>query len=188
MEFAKMLANLNAPAASQTKTASVDNTKQQLANAVEATKLASAMQSTDAVEALMKTAATLAENEKTAELVHAHMSGRAFAQGAMEVFAVADAAAQKVASENMSNMYQPKTAADQEHLTKVAAEQGYQDTMVKAAAEQGYRDTMTKAAAEYNQGYEAAIQDAVKVAANEFYKGAQEAAILIQAARSQKNV
>jgi hypothetical protein len=177
MEFAKMLANLNAPAAAQTKTASVDNTKQQLASAVEATKVASVTQSTDAVEALMKTAATLAENEKTAELVHAHMSGRAFAQGAMEVFAAADAAAQKVAAETApapNAYYQSKMAADQ-------------DAMIKAAAEQGYRDTMTKAAAEYNQGYEAAIQDAVTAAANEFYKGAQEAAILIQAARSQKN-
>jgi len=46
---------------------------------------------------------------------------------------------------------------------------------------------MTKAAAEYNQGYEAAVTDAVNAAANEFYKGAQEAMILIQAARSQKN-
>jgi hypothetical protein len=177
MEFAKMLANLNAPAAAQTKTASVDNTKQQLAQSVEAVKTASASTSSDAVEALMKTAASLAENEKTAELVHAHMSGRAFAQGAMEVFAAADAAAQKVAAETApapNSYYQSKMAADQ-------------DAMIKAAAEQGYRDTMTKAAAEYNQGYEAAIQDAVTAAANEFYKGAQEAAILIQAARSQKN-
>ena len=180
MEFSKMLANFNAPAASQTKTASVDNTKQQLANAVEATKVASAPHSTDAVEALMKTAASLAENEKTAELVHAHMSGRAFAQGAMEVFAVADNAAQKVASENPA-----QTPSDA--MLKEAAEYGYTEAMVKVAAEQGYRDTMTKAAAEYNQGYETAVNDAVQGAAIEFYKGAQEAMILIQAARSQKN-
>jgi primosomal protein N'' len=181
MEFGKMLASFNAPAAAQTKTASADNTKQQLASAVEATKVASAVQSTDAVEALMKTAATLAENEKTAELVHAHMSGRAFAQGAMEVFAAADAAAQKVAAEN------PRPQPQAAPMQKSAAEQGYEDTMVKAAAEQGYHDTMTKAAAEYNQGYETAVNDAVNAAATEFYKGAQEAMILIQAARSQKN-
>jgi hypothetical protein len=173
MEFAKMLANLNAPTASQTKVASEGNMKQQLANAVEATKTASAS-STDAVETLMKTAASLAENEKTAELVHAHMSGRAFAQGAMEVFAAADVAAQKVAAEMTPAGFQMKTAAEQE-------------AMIKAAAEQGYNDTMVKAAAEYNEGYEAALNDAVTVLANEFYKGAQEAEILIQAARSQRN-
>jgi hypothetical protein len=181
MEFGKMLANFNAPAASQTKTASADNSKQQLASAVEATKVASATQSTDAVEALMKTAATLAENEKTAELVHAHMSGRAFAQGALEVFAAADSAAQKVAAEN------PQPQFQRAPMQKSAAEQRQEEAMIKAAAEQGYHDTMTKAAAEYNQGYEAAVTDAVNAAANEFYKGAQEAMILIQAARNQKN-
>lgn len=185
MDFNQMLASFKTPAAPQVKTASEDTTKQQLANAVAATKVASAPQTTDAVESLMKTAAVLAENEKTAELLQAHMSGRAFAMGALEVFSAADSAAQKVANE-----MPVKTAYDNSQndaMVKAAAEQGYQDTMVKAAAEQGYQDTMVKAAADYNQGYEAAITDAVKLAANEFIKGAQEASILIQAARAQKN-
>lgn len=130
----------------------------------------------------MKTAATLAENEKTAELVHAHMSGRAFAQGALEVFAAADAAAQKVAADYSQTNYAEQL--QQNAMMKAAADQ---EAMVKMAVERGYQDTMEKAAADYNQGYEQAINDAIEKAAEEFYKGAQETMILIQAARSQQN-
>jgi len=217
MDFNTLLNNFpsGAPAVTQTKVASVDNSKQQLANAVEATKYASASPSTDAVEALMKTAAMLAENEKTAEEVHAYTCGRAFAEGSLSVYAAADAAAQKWAGENeevVSNDIRQlrkdltkderahekkeekaeeeecKEAAMlgyQETMMKAAADQGYQETMMKAAADQGYQETMMKAAADYEQGREAAINDAVKVAADEFMKGSLEAMELIKRARAQ---
>lgn len=210
MDFNTLLNNFpsGAPAVTQTKVASADNSKQQLANAVEATKYASAAPSTDAVEALMKTAAMLAENEKTAEEVQAYVCGRAFAEGSLAVYAAADASAQKWAGENeevVSNdisQLKKDLAKDEkahsekekknekeekeEEECKEAAMLGYQETMMKAAADQGYQDTMIKAAADYEQGREAAINDAVKVAADEFMKGSLEAMELIKRARSQR--
>jgi flagellar biosynthesis/type III secretory pathway protein FliH len=118
----------------------------------------------------MKTAAVLAENEKTAELVHASQCGRAFASAALEVFAQADSAS--------------KMAMDQ--TEKLAAEEAQTDAMVKQAAQQGYDDTMQKVAADYNQGYDQGINDAIQAAANEFYKGAQEADIIVRAVMAQQ--
>jgi len=154
------------------------------------------------VEALMKTAAMLAENEKTAEEVHAYTCGRAFAEGSLSVYAAADAAAQKWAGENEEvvsgdisqlkkdlakdeRAHEKKEEKAEEEECKEAAMLGYQETMMKAAADQGYQETMMKAAADYEQGREAAINDAVKVAADEFMKGSLEAMELIKRARAQ---
>lgn len=177
MNFEQLLSNLKPTEA--TKTASESAPQQKLASALESTKTAAP--ATDAVETLMKTAAVLAENEKTAELVHAGQCGRAFASAALEVFAQVDAASKTAMYE------QEKVAQDEsEDLVKMAAEQGYEDTLVKVAAQQGYTDTMEKVAAEYNEGYNRAINDAVVGAANEFMKGAQEADFIVRSALAQQ--
>jgi len=214
MDFNTLLQSLptGTPAVAQTKVASVDTSKQQLASAVEATKTASASSqpaNADAIGVLLKQAEIMATNEKTAEELHSHMCGRSFALGALEVFSAADAAAQKVAAEMGPNekevagdikelkkdlakdekAHEKKEKAsekeeegeDKEAGVKTAAER----FMVKAAAEQGYRETMEKAAADYEQGQEAAYNDAVKVAADEFIKGSLEARVLIERARNQ---
>jgi hypothetical protein len=70
-------------------------------------------------------------------------------------------------------------------LVNAALQEGREDLVVKVAADEGYRDTQIKiAAAEYERGQSDAIEQVHAVAANEFIKGAQEANMLIQRARS----
>jgi len=218
MDFNTLLQSLptGTPAVAQTKVASVDTSKQQLASAVEATKTASASSqpaNADAIGVLLKQAEIMATNEKTAEELHSHMCGRSFALGALEVFSAADAAAQKVAAEmgpnekevagDIKELKKDLAKDEKAHEKKEKASEKEEDDeeegedkeagvktaaerfMVKAAAEQGYRETMEKAAADYEQGQEAAYNDAVKVAADEFIKGSLEARVLIERARNQ---
>jgi hypothetical protein len=161
-----------------------------LKQAVQNEKTASANPS-DPVDALIKEAQRLAEDQKTAELIHVRNCGRAFADAAGEAWAsqtqkIAQAPAQPVTNEDDSML---KQAAEQQGyidtMTKVAAEQGYIDVMQKVAAEQGYADTMQKVAAEqYKEGQASALEDVRNAAAQEFLKGAQEVEVLI----SQNNV
>lgn len=160
-----------------------------LKQAVQNEKNASAKPS-DPVEALIKEAQRLAEDEKTAELIHIRNCGRAFADAAGEAWASQTnkvAQVQQPVTPEDDTML--KQAAEQQGyidtMTKVAAEQGYIDVMQKVAAEQGYADTMQKVAAEqYKEGQASALEDMRNAAAQEFLKGAQEVEVLI----SQNNV
>jgi len=162
-----------------------------LKQAVQNEKTASANPS-DPVEALIKEAQRLAEDQKTADVIHARNCGRAFADAAGEAWASQN---QKIAQvqqpqtvSNEDQQMQKQAAAEQGYIdtmTKVAAEQGYIDVMQKVAAEQGYADTMQKVAAEqYKEGQASALEDVRNAAAQEFLKGAQEVEVLI----SQNNV
>lgn len=170
MDFYSMLKSFenNGSSQQQTKVANAEEkesaAKRELSASLE--KVAGEP-TTDAAEALMKTAATLAENEKTAEMVHAEMLGRAFAEGALNVFAAVDAASQKV-------------AAEQPRITEQQVQEIY-----KAAAEQGYRDVLEKVA-EYEKGYGSAVNDAVTLLSNEFIKGAQEVDALINLVQNRR--
>jgi hypothetical protein len=158
-----------------------------LKQAVQNEKTASAYPS-DPVDALIKEAQRLAEDQKTADVIHARNCGRAFGDAAGESWA-SQHAQQKVASfqpqaqtVNYESQMQ-KQAEEQGYMdtvTKVAAEQGYIDVMQKVAAEQGYADTMQKVAAEqYDAGQSSALEDVRNAAAEEFMKGAQEVEVLI---------
>jgi hypothetical protein len=169
-----------APVKSAAETAK-ESLEATLKQAVQNEKTAS-VHGADPVEALIKEAQRLAEDEKTAEVIHARNCGRAFADAAGEAWASQN---QKVASQqNTSNEdLMQKQAAEQGYIDtmqKVAAEQGYVDVMQKVAAEQGYADTMQKVAAEqYNAGQASALEDVRNAAAQEFMKGAQEVEVLI---------
>ena len=145
-----------------------------LKQAVQNEKTASAYPS-DPVDALIKEAQRLAEDQKTADVIHARNCGRAFGDAAGESWA-SQHAQQKVAS------FQPQaqTVDYESQMQKQAAEQGYIDVMQKVAAEQGYADTMQKVAAEqYDAGQSSALEDVRNAAAEEFMKGAQEVEVLI---------
>lgn len=177
------------PAAKSAADVAKESLEATLKQAVQNEKTASSNPS-DPVEALIKEAQRLAEDQKTAELIHVRNCGRAFADAAGEAWAsqtnkVAQVQ-QPVIPEDDSML---KQAAEQQGyidtMTKVAAEQGYVDVMQKAAAEQGYADTTQKVAAEqYKEGQASALEDVRNAAAQEFLKGAQEVEVLI----SQNNV
>lgn len=178
-----------APVKSAAETAK-ESLEATLKQAVQNEKVASTNPS-DPVNALIKEAQRLAEDEKTAEVIHARNCGRAFADAAGEAWA---SQTQKIGQvqQAQTTVYEDqqmqKQAAEQGYIdtmTKVAAEQGYIDVMQKVAAEQGYADTMQKVAAEqYKEGQASALEDVRNAAAQEFLKGAQEVEVLI----SQNNV
>jgi predicted DNA binding protein len=131
----------------------------------------------DPVEALIKEAQRLAEDEKTAEVIHMRQMGAAFADAAAETWARQTS---KIASAQPENYSQEKLAAEEQSLLQQAAEKGYNDTMTKVAMETGYSQAMEKIAAEqYNAGQNAALEDVREKAAQEFFKGAQEVDVLL---------
>jgi len=173
-----------APVKSASETAK-ESLEATLKQAVANEKTASAYGS-DPVDALIKEAQRLAEDEKTAEVIHARNCGRAFADAAGEAWASQNqkvAAYQQTQQNTANEDLMQKQAAEQGYvdtMTKVAAEQGYIDVMQKVAAEQGYADTMQKVAAEqYDAGQASALEDVRNAAAQEFMKGAQEVEVLI---------
>ena len=151
------------------------------------------------VDDLMKLAGQMADAEKEAEVALAGSLGRAFADAAIGQWSSYDSQT-KVASAHLGN--------SEDELIK-AAEEGYQialadmDALEKQAeadpgmvqqqaASQGYADAQeaymhekTAAEHEYVQGQQDALEEIRTVAANEFYKGAQEVQTLIAIANQQ---
>jgi hypothetical protein len=132
----------------------------------------------DPVEALIKEAQRLADDAKTAELMHIRMMGTAFADAASETWN--RNTTQKMASaQPVENTYE-KTAAEEQAMLQQAANKGYTDTMTKVAMEAGYNATMEKVATEqYQAGQNEALEQVREAAAREFFKGAQEVDILL---------
>lgn len=142
---------------------------------------------------LMKMAEQLAGSEKEAELSLAAMLGQAFADAAINKFAAYDA------QTKIAMAQQAPPSVTPEEFKKLAEQMGYtiadepQNTeyqqklaeaqemeLVKMAAQLGYAQTQEKIAAEYKEGYDQAMLEVRNTAANEFIKGAQEAAIMIE--------
>jgi hypothetical protein len=184
-------------ASAQTSVRSPEAEASALAGALEKAAGAPPKQSTgdNAVADLLKMAEKLAGTEQESELVHAAMLGQAFADAAINKFAAYDAQV-KIA------MAQDDRATDAE-LQKTAAQEGYNaaqnliaqagtqtklaedDQLIKEAAELGYKYAQEKVAEEYKLGYDNAMLDVRNTAANEFIKGAQETAIMINHHRQQ---
>ena len=188
MNFAQLMDQVSGT--STEKTASDTNSRQTSKTATEAAQeaLVSSLKqivsqekvasdnTTDPVDALIKEAQRLAEDEKTAEVIHMRQMGAAFADAAAETWARQTS---KIAQAN-PNYSVEKTAAEDESMLREAATKGYNDTMMKVAMESGYAQTMEKIAAEqYNAGQNAALEDVREKAASEFYKGAHEVDILL---------
>lgn len=195
MDLDKVIAQLEAQDLQKTASAplSVDARLQSvLAETLEKTaaSVAPPTAAEDPVMGLMKMASELAGTEKESELAFANLLGQAFADGSIAKFAAYDAQV-KIAMSQQVNEDQD------EYLYKSAAEQGYadavsimqsnyqDDAVIKTAAEQGYYDATQKIAeAQYEAGYNEQVNQIHKLACGEFFKGAAETEMLLNAVRA----
>jgi len=194
MDMESILRNMEA-GDGQTKVASSQKNvgeaeAQALAAALEKVAAAPAAPRADdnPVNGLVKMATAIAGTEEDRDIAIAAACGSAFADQAIAKLAQYDAEARaemaKVATVNpgqfAERLYPSVTTAD---IQKIAAETtvGVLRELAKAE-ESGYQ----KEAADYQQGWDQALQHTFEAAKNEFFKGAAEAQLMVDAIRAQQ--
>lgn len=130
------------------------------------------------INGLVKMAHSLAQSEEARDVAHAAQCGAAFADAAVAKFAAFEAQAQAEVARNGGALKQasaPVQGLSAEDVQKIAAATVIDTLEYLAQQENGSQEKM---AAEYQQGYDAALQQTFDAAYGEFFKGAQEAAII----------
>jgi len=198
MRLNDIIKSMQAPEAGQVKEAeekaptAVQSTQAELGDALaKAAGDSSAKKEAEAqtpAETLMSSAVKLAAAEREANREEARMLGAAFADGCIAKLAAAEKAAMELGIRPQGLQPTSQVSATQ---YKTAAEifgtDADDDTLRKTAAEAGYQYALEKIAEEYSAGHDAAAQEVVNMAADEFIKGAAETQIVLQMHRAQQS-